>query len=52
VDCAISIPSFSNSPRMRGAPQSLLSRLIVRTRSRISAATEGRPTRRPDFQRQ
>src|SRR5215470_1258377 len=37
---------------MRGAPHSGLSRLIVRIKSRMSAGTAGRPTRRRDFQRQ
>lgn len=37
---------------MRGAPRSGLSRLIVRIKSRMSAGTAGRPTRRRDFQRQ
>src|SRR5215470_1658018 len=37
---------------MRGAPHSGLSRLIVRIKSRMSAGTAGRPTRRRDLQRQ
>jgi len=37
---------------MRGAPHSGLSWLIVRIRSRMSAGTAGRPTRRCDLQRQ
>src|SRR6516162_719825 len=37
---------------MRGAPHSGLSRLIVRIKSRLSAGTAGRPTRRRDLQRQ
>jgi Mechanosensitive ion channel len=32
VDCAISIPSFSSSPWIRGAPHSRLARLISRIR--------------------
>ena len=44
-------PSLSSSPWMRGAPQSRLARLILQTRSRISALVLGRPRRR-DRQRQ
>src|SRR5450755_2956297 len=39
----ISIPSLSNSPWMRGAPQSGLARLMVRIRSRTSCETAGLP---------
>ncbi len=39
----ISIPSLSNSPWIRGAPQSEFSWLIRRTRLRISRDTAGRP---------
>ena len=52
VDWAISMPSLSNSPWIRGAPQSGFSRLIRRTRLRMSAGRAGRPTTRCDFQRQ
>ena len=46
-----SIPSFSSSPWIRGAPQSGFSRLIRRTRSRTSRGTGARPPlRRRDFQ--
>src|SRR5258708_24457062 len=38
-----SIPSFSSSPWMRGAPQIGFSRLICRISSRISFDTGGRP---------
>src|SRR5215831_15141772 len=39
----MSMPSLSNSPWMRGAPQSGLSRLILRISCRISLDTGGRP---------
>src|SRR5216684_3515247 len=40
----ISMPSFSNSPWMWGAPHGGFSRLILRIRSRTSPETAGRPT--------
>ena len=43
-----SMPSLSNSPWIRGAPQSGLAVLICRIRSRISRSTDGRP----DLERQ
>lgn len=43
VDCPTSIPSFSSSPWMRGAPHSYSARLISRIRRRISSGTFGRP---------
>src|SRR5262249_30434474 len=49
----MSMPSLSNSPWMRGAPQSGLSRLIVRISFRISGDTAGcpgRPRRTCQFQ--
>src|SRR4029077_15142778 len=52
VDWAISIPSFSNSPWMRGAPHSGLARLISRTSLLISAGSLGRPPRERDLHRQ
>jgi len=52
VDWAISMPSLSNSPWIRGAPHSGFSRLIRRTRLQTSADRAGRPTRCRDFQRQ
>lgn len=39
----ISIPSFRNSPWMRGAPRRELLPLIVRIRVRTSTAMAGRP---------
>jgi hypothetical protein len=39
----MSIPSLSNSPWIRGAPQRGCSRLIVRIKARISFGTAGRP---------
>src|ERR1700730_1856577 len=39
-----STPSLSSSPWIRGAPQSGLTRLIWRIRSRVSELTLGRPT--------
>ena len=46
-------PSLSNSPGMRGAPQSGLARHICRIRSIVSGATRGRPAFRARlFQRQ
>jgi hypothetical protein len=42
---AILMPSLSNSPWMRGAPQLGFSRHILRIRSRISRETTGRPGR-------
>jgi hypothetical protein len=41
----ISMPSFSSSPWIRGAPQSGFSRLIFRINWRVSFATVGRPGR-------
>src|ERR1017187_6859123 len=41
----MSMPSLSNSPWMRGAPQSGLSRHILRISSRTSLGTGGRPNR-------
>src|SRR5713226_3465 len=41
----IAIPSLSNSPWIRGAPQRGLARLISRVRSRVSLETGGRPFR-------
>src|SRR5437016_7970216 len=41
----MSMPSFSSSPWMRGAPHPGFSRHILRIRSRISRATTGRPAR-------
>ena len=52
VDCATSIPSFSSSPWMRGAPHSGFSTLIRRIRLRTSIGTLGRPPRDRDFHRQ
>jgi hypothetical protein len=43
VRSEISNPSFSNSPRMRGAPQIGLAEAIVLTNWRISERTRGRP---------
>src|SRR3954454_10338041 len=43
VGSVISIPSLSNSPWRRGAPQRGLFRLIIRIRSRTSCGTRGRP---------
>src|SRR6266852_951246 len=50
--CPISMPSLSNSPWIRGAPQSGLAMLISWISLRISGGTVGRPPRRLDFQRQ
>ncbi len=50
--CPISIPSLSNSPWIRGAPQSELAMLISRISFRISSGTVGRPPRRLDLQHQ
>ena len=52
VDCAISNPSISSSPWIRGAPQSGFSPAIRRMRSRSSRSTFGRPALFRDFQRQ
>jgi hypothetical protein len=52
VDSAISMPSLSSSPWIRGAPHNPLARLISRIRSRISPGITGRPPRGRDFQRQ
>ena len=52
LDCAISNPSLSSSPWMRGALQSGFSRLIRRINTRISVSISGRPPRGRDFQRQ
>jgi len=47
----MSKPSLSNSPWMRGPPQSGFASAMVRTSSAISEPTRGRPTRpRGDFQ--
>jgi hypothetical protein len=51
VDCATSIPSVSDAPRMRGAPQRRFSRLSCRTRLRKSFGPGGHLTGRRDFQR-
>jgi hypothetical protein len=50
VDCAISNPSLSSSPRMRGAPKSGFSMLIRRISVRNSVSICGRPPRPNDFQ--
>src|SRR2546426_6790148 len=51
VRCETSIPSLSNSPWMRGAPQSGFASAMVRTRFTSSEPTGGRPVRpRRDFQ--
>ena len=52
VDCATSMPSFSSSPWMRGAPHNRLARLISRIRRWISTGILGRPPRERDFRRQ
>jgi hypothetical protein len=52
VDWAISMPSLSSSPWMRGAPHRGFSRLIRRTRLPMLADRAGRPAPRRDFQRQ
>jgi hypothetical protein len=46
-----SMPSLSNLPRMRGAPQRGLAELIRRIRSRISACVLDRPDRRERHRR-
>src|ERR1700675_328346 len=46
----MSIPSLSNSPWMRGAPQSGLARLMVRIKSRTSCETVGLPVSPWTFQ--
>ena len=51
VDSAMSMPSLSSSPWMRGAPQSTLATLLSRISRRISAGILGRPPRERDFQR-
>jgi hypothetical protein len=51
LDCAISNPSLSSSPWMRGAPQNGFSTLIRRINARSSMWICGRPRGR-DFQRQ
>jgi hypothetical protein len=51
-DCAISNPSFSSSPWMRGAPQSGFSMLIRRINTPSSVSICGRPPNVRDFQRQ
>jgi hypothetical protein len=45
VVSAMSMPSLRCSPRIRGGPQSGLSRLIPANQSRVSTATLGRPRR-------
>ena len=52
VDWATTNPSISNSPWIRGAPQSGFSLLIRPMRSRSSRSTFGRPALLRDFQRQ
>jgi class 3 adenylate cyclase len=52
LDCATSKPSLSNSPWMRGAPQSGFSKLIRRINRRSSVSICGCPPRGRDFQRQ
>src|SRR5258708_7176695 len=52
LDCAISNPSLSSSPWMRGAPQSGFSILIRRINTRSSVSICGRPPCGHDFQRQ
>jgi hypothetical protein len=52
LDCATSKPSLSNSPWMRGAPQSGFSMLIRRISARRSVSICGRPPCERDFQRQ
>jgi hypothetical protein len=52
LDCATSNPSLSNSPWMRGAPQSGFSMLIRRINARSSVSICGRPPWARDFQRQ
>src|SRR5229473_7808095 len=52
LDCATSNPSLSNSPWMRGAPQSGFSTLIRRINTCSSVSICGRPPRGRDFQRQ
>jgi hypothetical protein len=52
VVCPTSMPSLSNSPWIRGAPQSGFATLISRMSWRMSAAVLGRPPRGRDFQRQ
>src|SRR5664279_1296913 len=46
LDCAISNPSLSSSPWMRGAPQSGFSMLICRISARRSVSICGRPSPR------
>jgi len=52
LDCAISNPSLSSSPWMRGAPQRGLSMLIRRINARSLAWICGRPPEDRDFRRQ
>src|SRR6266403_2297428 len=52
LDCAISNPSLSSSPWMRGAPQSGFSTLIRRINTRSAVSICGRPPWGRDFQRQ
>jgi len=52
LGCAISNPSLSSSPWMRGAPQSGFSTLIRRINTRSSVSICGRPPCGRDFQRQ
>jgi len=52
LDCATLNPSLSNSPWMRGAPQSGFSMLIRRINARSFVSICGRPPRGRDFQRQ
>jgi hypothetical protein len=46
VVCPISMPSFSSSPWIRGAPHNGFARLICRIKSRSSRGTPGRPALR------
>ncbi len=48
----ISMPSLSNSPWIRGAPQSELAMPISRISFHISSGTVGRPPRRLEFKHQ
>ena len=46
------MPSLSSSPRMRSVPQCGFSRAMVAISVRISGFNRGRPSERPDRQRQ
>jgi hypothetical protein len=52
AEAASAMASLSNSPWMRGAPQSIFSILIRRISARRPASMRGRPPRFRDFQRQ